>query len=985
MLETPEAVFEALRENDRRPHDRHRTVVAEELVEAAAQFEDPGLLATALLELMTAYEFTGEHRKSPVAFARVWDLWEKSPGAFSDWEANAVLWNHKWVATSLLQVPDVALDVVDRWIARTAERYRAAGHGARPAAALRYRAAAHAGTGAAAADAYDLWITRPRDSMSDCVACEARVRAEHHVAIGQDAEALDLWEPVVSGAETCSEEPAASQARALLPLLRQGRTDEARSHHLTGYRQVRGRPGRAEEVGLHLEFCALSGNTARGLEILAENRPLHEATGAPLSRLEFLTGVEVLLRRLVADGRHDTPVAGPPSGTGAGWTAGGLLDRVAAEAADLAGAFDARNGSTAVGERRRARLAAAPLLDTPLQLGLRGTGPAPAAPPTAPPAAETGTTGVAPAHPTPPDDLGELVELARRHDAEGHPAAHRLWDTVTDRVAADGPGPDPLPGPRDRLRAELAEHRATRARHGDNPAEALAACTEAVEAYRSAGLPWHAAAARARAAVTSLSDDGGVPDGIHAELDAALAETEALRNRAAGEPAAEETDCRLRVLHHRVFAAYRDVAARLPEADAEATGRLADRCAELTAAAERHGRLHYTAYVRQYAADLAARGGRLEEAETGMRAALEIFERAGTPWRASRTLGVLGQVLLARGEPARATEVLHRALSGAVRHDDTSFPVGPTHALLARAALDTGDAPGAIRHLSEAAARFDAAEQPGAAAETRLELAEVLTGTGQPADGVAVLESVVRDDGFAALDERLGAQIRLTLGRGLRGLGEDLAAADELLRLADSVAGWPEDRHIHTMVAAEAAAALARADRWDAARTAHRRALDAHAEAPHPVMITEMLREFARLRLSEDGLDAALEDLARADRVVAEAVDTADAEADFTAWYHRGAVHQQRARVYAEAGRPTDALAEAEHAIDTYAEGGEEGEAPRAEASRVAALIEGNGLERPGAAAARLTRAIARCEHAGLADAVRILGELRTAMASRAG
>ncbi|WP_406504842.1 hypothetical protein [Streptomyces sp. NBC_00212] len=185
---------------------------------------------------------------------------------------------------------------------------------------------------------------------------------------GDDAGALDTWRPVLADGMGCTEEPQMSQARALLPLLRTGRLDEARSHHLTGYRRVRGNTGMQDEVGLHLEFCALSRNEGRGLEILAENRSLFEAAGAPLAHLDFLTGTEVLLARLVADGHDGTAAAGP---VGRNWTTGELLTHVRSEADRLTKAFDERNGSTAVSQRRQLRLARRPLLDEPLPLGLR--------------------------------------------------------------------------------------------------------------------------------------------------------------------------------------------------------------------------------------------------------------------------------------------------------------------------------------------------------------------------------------------------------------------------------------------------------------------------------------------------------------------------------------------------------------------------------------------------------------------------------------
>src|SRR5690606_1552502 len=80
--------------------------------------------------------------------------------------------------------------------------------------------------------------------------------------------------------------------------------------HLAGYRGCRRNPSMAPEVGRHLEFCALTGNEARGLELLAENRNLFAEVDSPLDQLHFLTGVEVLLQRVEQLGRGELPAAG---------------------------------------------------------------------------------------------------------------------------------------------------------------------------------------------------------------------------------------------------------------------------------------------------------------------------------------------------------------------------------------------------------------------------------------------------------------------------------------------------------------------------------------------------------------------------------------------------------------------------------------------------------------------------------------------------
>ncbi|MEV7278751.1 hypothetical protein [Streptomyces sp. NPDC093111] len=981
MLDTPEAVVEAMRENHDRPHGLHRTVTAEELVEAAEAFDKPDVLVTALLELMTAYEFTGEHRKSPVVFARLLKLWDTTPESFSQWEAHQVFWRFKWVTTSLLQVPEVPLATVHSWIDRMRSRYEAAEHGMQPVAAMRYHVAAHTGEGVT--DAYDLWATRGRTELSDCEACETRTFAWHKVRSGDDEGALDTWAPVLGGAQACSEEPQASQARALLPMLRTGRTDEVRSHHLTGYRKVRGGNGTQQEVGLHLEFCALSRNEGRGLEILAENRPLFEATGAPLAHLEFLTGVEVLIARLVEDGHTDTPVAGPP---GRNWTAGELLRHVRSEADALAAAFDTRNGTTAVGDRRALRLARQPLVDEPLPLGLRS------------PAAR-GTASPAPAAPKAPatalpEDFVALVGEARRLANEGHPTADRLWTAIDERLADGGAEHDPALGPEDLLRAELAEHRAGELGSSDHEGEAVVAMNEAADLFERVGMPWHALSARARAVAwgTTPEETEANGDAIRARLDGFLRDAERLMAEAplSGEsPGAGETASgddvagqRVReyliVLNARAYAAYRDVERALPEPPDAAVERFEEHVGRLAAEAERLSVAHQRANARQYVADLHGRRGDFARAEAELRAALKDLDGSARPWRGPRPRALLAQFLMSKGESAEAVELLHQAIADAVRYDETRFPLAPTYALLGHALSHLGDQAGAVRHLSEAAARFDQAEEHTEATETRLQLADVLSGGGRRADAVAVLESVLSDPTAASLDERVLAQARLNLARGLRDLEEHLAAATEFLRLADTVAAWEEDRYIHTLVAAEAATTLALADRWDQAATAYQRALAAHAEAPNPPLITEMMREFARLTMvarEADGVDAALDHLAQADAVIAAAV--ADAAEDYPDWYERGSVHYRRARVLAEAERFPEALTEAEAAISAHEQGGERGEVPRAEAVRIAALIEGNGLDRRNDAITRLTTAAARCRNADLDEAAHILDALR--------
>lgn len=165
--------------------------------------------------------------------------------------------------------------------------------------------------------------------------------------------------------------------------------------------------------------------------------------------------MEVLLRRVELLGHGELPAAGYAGRT---WTVVSLRAEVCGRADDLAARFDARNGTTAHTDRRRARLDRAPLLDT-LELTLR---------PRRLDDVALGAPVVAPTARTlaaAPDSLPELILEARTLEEQGHPDAHACWARLRTLVAArDYTHPDdPAVGPLVQLRADLLADEANRA------------------------------------------------------------------------------------------------------------------------------------------------------------------------------------------------------------------------------------------------------------------------------------------------------------------------------------------------------------------------------------------------------------------------------------------------------------------------------------------------------------------------------------------
>ncbi|UWE07755.1 hypothetical protein [Actinacidiphila bryophytorum] len=967
--QTTDELQQALSDNDDRPFGRPRTVEAEELAEAAEQFADPEVLVPALLGLHKAYTYGAEPRKSPVVFARLLTLFDEQPDVFDERLRNTLFWRFKWVAGALRQVPEIPLGSLRQWLTEMRERYAKAGLGLQPYYAQEYFLAAHTGTGAETA--YDLWAGRTRTPFSDCEACEIGDHAQHHLDAGDDERALRTWEPVLAGQESCQEEPARSMSYALLPLLRTGRTDEARALHLAGYRGCRRNPSMPGEVGRHLEFCALTGNEARGLELLAENRSLFDEVDSPLSLFDFLTGVEVLLRRVELLGHGDLPAAGY---AGRAWTVGALRAEVAGRADDLAARFDARNGTDAHAERRRVRLERQPLLDA-LELTLRtrsldDVAPAPAA-------------AVAAASRTPevPESVAELVARARELDRQGHPEAPGCWARLRTLSAADGYAhPEDEAGPLALLRGDLLADEANRAAEREEFAGAAAAYEQAAAHYDEAGSAGHAVVARACAllATAEIPPQGRGQAAARAKADAlAGAHTAMAALQEAAEGLAPYQEARLLRLRGTALGL------RLQTTGEEEHAAPVFAAAELLLAyATRHELGAQISAAMMLRASAHAIAGDLPAAVTGTDALLARLEEHGPAWHLPRVLGLRGRLHLGMRDAQAAYTDLTEALRLAAGWPADSADAARFHAALADAAMHLGRPEEALRHLTRSA---ELDMRRGSRTEgfcTYSNAAQLCLDLGQIEDSIALLDSVLAEPDVTGgqVDDRLVAQLRLTRARALHS-GEDLKAATaEFVALAAESAGWDDDPGSHAMIAAETAVLLGEAGEFGPAREAVGQALAAHAKEPRFEQVSGCLRELGRLQAQQqgpEGLAAALDFLADAARV-------AD-EARAAGFEPRGrslesALAYEHGRVNAYAGEYEDALAALEKALALLGEPGPEDDtaAEWAECVRLAATVEGPYLERQAPALSRLDAAATHLTALGHTDAATPLTSLAT-------
>ncbi|MER6387806.1 hypothetical protein ABT236_04945 [Streptomyces sp. NPDC001523] len=852
---TPEEIRKALHENHLLPHGAARNAQAEALASAAEVCGDRALFRNALVTLIDAYEYSSERTRMMVPFARLLQEYDRDPGTFDRGEAHSLFWRFKWVSGQIINSPEIPLTSAAGYLEDMERRYRLAGYSERAVRQSEYYLADAVGDDERAERAVAAWQAADRDEMSDCHACETNSQGAFWATKGDDAKAIEIWEPVLAGKQTCQEEPHRVLARSLLPLLRQGRSEEARAHHLRGYRLARGNESLLRSIGQHIEFCALTGNEARGLEILFD----HDTHLKPLTdvkaQLDFHGGVLVLLERLATLG-HGAGASVPYEGSA--HSVDELYAVLHAGCLDIARRFDARNGNSRVSDRFLARLGRTPLVDV-LPLGVRSSA-LPQATPTADPTPVPIRTP-APANPAVPDasdasaraGVDASAERARHARDRGHPGADALWSALAVRVAALPEAEvDPL------LSADMVDHRAVSAARAGAPeaAELLAA---ARDRYRALGQAERAALAELRLAGVA-AQAGADPAETRRLLATALSAAEALDPadpvRARRIARAELTTIRLEPYLRSIEATHEHDESghdHEHEHEHEQGHGHAELAAELDS--------FITSYA-QALPDVAAEAeemlGRVilaqgdpERALASLAVSADRAVAAGCPWQAVEALVLRAGVLLSLGRPEEAEEAARSGLGHAAELTDPEEQ-GVVRLTLADALLRRRDgAEEAAEHALTASHWFDQAGlSADGGAQARLLLARAYARTERYADAAEVVQSTLPD--LLEHGEQQAVFVREFLGDLLREVRDLPASAEQYLHAAELTKDW-EDPRPQAGFAQAAADQLAGTELVREAVAAYERALELHRRAGGaPVAEARILRSSAWLALREE-------------------------------------------------------------------------------------------------------------------------------------
>ncbi len=370
----PDEIWRLLNEARFEEASEAKVAALERAVEAADAVGDPELTNYALNGLVDAYEFSRDSTRLLVPFARLLRAFDSQPEHFDAYLTRSLYWTFKWIVDKMIEQPDVPLESIEHWLEEMRRRYAEAGFSMHAPAAYEMQLAYHVGDYDRVAAAIEALGEAEEDDMSDCTACQYTSLATIVFYAEENAAdaAMEMLEPVLSGEQTCAHEPHYGLALSLLPLVELGRIDEARANHLRGYQMCKGKEDMVPMIALHVEFCALTGNEHRAVEILADHARFYDLDLGVRDRQRLMEVTVLTCRRLKAIGFADNPMPGPGAVAdgGANWTAVSLHDWAEAERVAICARFDARNGNDHHSAMSGCVIESTPY-DKPVHLGLK--------------------------------------------------------------------------------------------------------------------------------------------------------------------------------------------------------------------------------------------------------------------------------------------------------------------------------------------------------------------------------------------------------------------------------------------------------------------------------------------------------------------------------------------------------------------------------------------------------------------------------------
>ncbi|MDY0984723.1 hypothetical protein SOM10_12550 [Microbacterium sp. CFBP9023] len=357
-MTSPKKRFSQLIEEiDRTPWGPAEQALVADAVSLAVELGDERLEYEARMRQTASANMNGATDVMLNSFAWCLARHDSDPQRFPadlDYGGADLMWQFKWMASSLRSSPAFSTEQITAVLDDMETHYRKGGLGMSGVLTARFEDAWDAGRLDDAEALRAQLEATPRDDHSHCDACGRSQFAGFFAETDRDAEAIRLVEEMLEGGFSCGEEPEHALSRVLVPYLRAGRFDEARSAHLRSYRLAKDNPDNLRIVAHNIVFAALTGNEARALAQVERHIGWLAHDGLNVdAHFAALAAFAFALDRVTAAGHGDATVRGADSPAleeffgehDGAWGAAELAATAWAAAEHIGSDFDLRDGT----------------------------------------------------------------------------------------------------------------------------------------------------------------------------------------------------------------------------------------------------------------------------------------------------------------------------------------------------------------------------------------------------------------------------------------------------------------------------------------------------------------------------------------------------------------------------------------------------------------------------------------------------------------
>jgi hypothetical protein len=354
-----EQVYRLMAEADGLPDGPVKVTVVEQAAAVADSHRDAELAFQVRKTLLGVCLSADQSELMLVAFAWCLAQCDRDPERFP---IERILWEFRWVVSSLCTFPEVSRAKIDEMKAEMARRYQQAGAGPRSFCLMCRKMGVEMGDVEAAAAANAALRGAPVDWLSDGYPTELGFEISYRLFRNEPARALKAAGPFLSREIRSDHFEGQACADVLLPMLKQGRAAEAMASHRRGYRLRSRNIRHLDSIAKHIAFLALTDNLGRAVRLFEKHLPDALRTSNAFNRMRFLIDTVPLLDRLRKAGREANrlrvPAECPLAAGGERPIVSAVREWVRTSAGEWAAEFDTRNGN----DYYARRLAAAPHL-----------------------------------------------------------------------------------------------------------------------------------------------------------------------------------------------------------------------------------------------------------------------------------------------------------------------------------------------------------------------------------------------------------------------------------------------------------------------------------------------------------------------------------------------------------------------------------------------------------------------------------------------